>query len=74
MNLDGLKQDCREAIRKNRGDGYAEMCLRVIDQCQGYKRQLADTKAELEKAQRPGIRTSDTSRGSGFSKSSKKKD
>jgi hypothetical protein len=53
MNLDGLKQDCREAIRKNRGDGYAEMCLRVIDQCQGYKRQLADTKAELEKAQRP---------------------
>jgi hypothetical protein len=53
MNLDGMKRDCREAIRKHRGDGYAEMCLRVIDQCQAYQQQLDDTKTQLEKAEEP---------------------
>jgi hypothetical protein len=56
MNLDGMKRDCLEAIRKHRGDGYAEMCLRVIDQCQAYQQQLADTKTQLEKAEELGRR------------------
>lgn len=70
MNLDGLKTDCREAIRKNRGDGYAEIAMRVIDHCQGLQQQLADTKAELEKAQKPAPAKAG---GSGGSAGSKKK-